>query len=494
MIRAVSEPSTSPAGSAPTPSTAQRTLRSTGAAWAIQLTKLLIGFGSKVALAWLLLPSTHGVYELALRIVTVAAAVRDLGLPYHLMRDARRPYGTVLAFVAASGTLLTVALVLAAPLFGVLDPGLPAVLRVYAVWVLLDGLAVVPRAFFERELEIGALVGPEIGRNVVVAVVAVGLAAMGAGVWSFVAGDLAGAALLAAWSWARTGGRMPHAVDRRLLPSLLRGSALLFLIWIAVQLVTNVDAFIVRWYGSADEVGLYAKAYWLVFLVAMLAYPRALFAALVETREDRPRFVELFRLAAIQLVACQVLASYFLLCNPERVLGTLLSAKWVAAADMLRVLAFVPFSYYFSYLGGEMLKAEHRDREWLAIELLNLASLVGFGVLLTRQYGPTGMAGANFLLLGNLVMAWEVRRVFASRFWPLVGELVLLLLVPAPIFGLAAWATASGSWARVGASLLATVLAGAWIATHHWHDFHIFFGRRGGATETTPVETGSAHA
>jgi len=411
-------------------------------------------------------------------VVTVAAAVRDLGLPYHVQRDPRRPFGTVLAFIATSGTLLTLLLIVAAPLFGALDPALPAVLRVYAVWVLLDGLAATPRAFFERELAIGSLVAPEIGRNLVVAVVAIALAASGAGVWSFVAGDLAGAALLAAWSWARAWRRMPRRVEGELLPDLLRKSFFLFLIWIAVQLVTNVDAFIVRWYGTATEVGLYARAYWLVFLVAVLVYPRALFPALVETREDHPRFLELFRLSSIQLVAFQVVASYFLVFNAERTLGTLLGASWVPAADVLRVLAFVPFSYYFSYLGGEMLKAEHRDREWLVIELLNLVSLVGFGVLLTRWYGAPGMAAANFLLLGNLVMAWEVRRIFARRFWRFAGELLLLLLVPLPLFALAAWATAPGSWARVIASLVAAALAAAWIGTHHWPDFRAFFGRR----------------
>ena len=58
-------------------------------------------------------------------------------------------------------------------------------LRVFAVWVLLDGLAVVPRAFFERELTIGNLIAPEIWRGIVIAAVAVGLAwrGWGSGAW-----------------------------------------------------------------------------------------------------------------------------------------------------------------------------------------------------------------------------------------------------------------------------------------------------------------------
>src|SRR3954468_15106358 len=120
--------------------TEQRVLRSTFASYAIQFARLGINFGVKIALGRLILPEGHGLYELALRIVTVASAVRDLGLPYHLVRDKRRPYGTVLAVTATLGVLITLLLIAAAPATGRFNPELPLVLRVFAVWVLLDGL------------------------------------------------------------------------------------------------------------------------------------------------------------------------------------------------------------------------------------------------------------------------------------------------------------------------------------------------------------------
>jgi polysaccharide transporter, PST family len=468
----------------PPATTEQRVLRSTAASWAIQLARLGVNFAARIVLLRLVLPEGHGVYELALRLVTVAAAVRDLGLPYHLVRDPRKPYGTVLAFVTASGALLTLVLAGAAPWLGAIaphTPQLPGVLRVFAIWVFLDGLAVVPRAFFEREITIGALVAPEIWRGVAVAVVSVALAWAGWGYWSFVAGDLAGAALLAAWSWWKAWGRIPLHVETALLPDLLRKSRLLFLIWIAVQLVTNVDAFVVDWFREATTVGLYTKAYWIVFLVAIVAYPRALFPTLVELLPHRDRFVEMFRLSVVQLVGCQSLASWFLLFNAETTLRVLCGPRpqWQAAAPILRVLAFIPLSYYTSYVGGEMLKAEHRDRQWLVIELLNLASLVGFGVLLTSRWGAPGMAAANFLLLGNAVMAWEVWRVFgARRFARLLGDVALLLLAPLPLFVLAAWWLPAASWTRFAASLVAAAVGGAILAARHWSAFRSFFATR----------------
>ena len=414
--------------------TAERFLSSTVASYRSLFVRVLVTFAARVLLARLLLPEAHGLYELALRIVTIAGAVRDLGLLYHLMRDPRRPYGTVLAFSSISGLGISLALVLGAPLAGTLDPRLPEVLRVFAAWVFLDGLVGVPRAYFERQLEIGRLVGPEIARGLATAVIAVGLALAGWGVWSLVAADLAAAALFAAMVWARAWGRVPLAVEPRLLPELLRRSNLLFLVWVVFQLVNYIDVFIVGGHADAATVGQYARAYMLAFLVSPIVYPRALLPALVEYRDDPARFAATYRMATVFLVSCQVLGGYFLFANAERVVALVLGPQWEPAAALLRVLCLVPAVDAFSELGGEVLKVRHEDRLWLGILLLNLASLVVFGVLLTRRYGALGMAGANFLLLGNLVMAWRLGRIFGRAFLPVLRDLGFVYLAPLPLF------------------------------------------------------------
>ncbi|MGE5233633.1 MAG: oligosaccharide flippase family protein [Acidobacteriota bacterium] len=468
-------------------STEERVLRSTFASYAIQLARLGINFGAKLALARLVLPEGHGVYELALRIVTLASAVRDLGLPYQLVRDRRKPYGTVLAFTAGTGALLTLLLIAIAPLCGGLNPDLPLVLRVFAVWVLLDGLAVVPRAFYERELTIGKLIGPEIWRGLVIGVVAVGLAALGWGVWSFVVADLAGAAVLAAYSWVKAWHKIPLAVDFELLPDLVRRSFLLFLIWMTLQLVTYIDVYIIEWFRDASTVGLYARTYGIAFLVATLVYPRAFFPTLMEYLPDRARFVEFFRLSTVQLLGCQVVASYFLFFNPEKTIRILLGEDWAAAAPILRVIAFIPFFDQFTMLGGEMLKAEHRDRSWLWIEVLNLVSLVGFGILLTARFGAVGMGAANYLLAGNLLMLREVGRVFGARLRRLLADLAQLYLIPLPFFLLAAWLLPAASWSRFAASLVAAALAAGALVLRYWKSFHGFFRGPAGPPAAEPT-------
>jgi len=465
------------------PGTPRRFLASSLASYWSLGVRLIVGFAAKVVLARLLIPEEHGLYELALRIVTIAAAARDLGLIYHLIRDERRPYGTVFGFTVASGALVTGALVLGAPLAAGLDPELPGVLRVLALWVFLDGLTGVPRTFFERELRIGRLVWPEIARGLLAAGLAIGLALAGAGVWSFVAADLAAAGLFAALVWYRARGELPLSFEPALIPGLLRRSSGLFLVWLLYHLVIHVDPFVVRAFEDAAAVGQYVRAYMLAFLVRQIVFPRALLPALVEYRHDPDRFHAAFRVGTVFLLSCEVVAGYFLFFNAEKVVEVVLGPQWGPAVLLLKILCFVPFLDVFSELGGDVLKVRHEDRLWLLILGLNLASLVAFGAAFTSRWGPPGMAAANFLLLGNLLMAWRMARIFARGFGRLLADMALIYLVPLPLFGAAALLPAA-SWWRLAASAAAAAAGMGLLAWRFWRPVRLFLGGRVAAAGT----------
>ncbi|HET9228492.1 MAG TPA: hypothetical protein VFR31_17580, partial [Thermoanaerobaculia bacterium] len=126
--------------------------------------------------------------------------------------------------------------------------------------------------------------------------------------------------------------------------------------------------------------------------------------------------------------------------------------------------------------------AQHRDRVWLGVMLLNLVSLLGFGIAFTQRWGAAGMGAANYLLVGNLWMAWEVARVFGSRFRQLAGDLVLIYLVPLPFFALSAWIFQADSWPRFAASVVAAALAAGLLLLRYWMPFRAFFGPTSGTS------------
>src|SRR5581483_4054091 len=72
------------------------------------------------------------------------------------------------------------------------EPKLTLVLRVLLLLLPLRGLGMVPSALIERELAFARRARGELGGAFVQAATAIPLAALGAGVWSLVAGQLAG--------------------------------------------------------------------------------------------------------------------------------------------------------------------------------------------------------------------------------------------------------------------------------------------------------------
>lgn len=463
--------------------TERRFLHSTVAAYGSQLARIVIRIAGDLLLARLLLPTRHGLFDLAFGIVLIAGIVRDLGLPYQLVRDERRPYGTVFLWTAGAGLVLTLGLALGAPLFAGLDPGLPAVLRVYALFVLLDGLAVVPKVFFERELEVGRLVLPEVLRGLTMAAVSITLAVLGQGVWSLVAGQLAGAALFAAMLWHRARGRIPLDIQPRLLPDLIGRSMTLFFIALMALPVPYVSRFVIGGIFPGRQgtflLAQYGKAREWGFRLQELIQPavaRVLYPALVAFRGERERFFGAYRIGTISILALETLAAYFLFFNAEIVLlRILIGPQWAPAVPILKILCFVPLLDPFSRLGGEVLKTEGEDRAWLVSVVLSFASLVGFGILLTRLLGVEGMAWANYLLLGNWLLAWRVWRVLGTEFWKLTRDLLFVYLLPLPLFLGVAWVFPAESWPRLGASVVAGALVAGVYVWRFRGPFRMFF-------------------
>jgi len=459
--------------------TEKRFLSSTIAAYGSQIGRAVVRAGSDILLARLILPKDHGLFELALGVAVIAGIFRDLGLTYQLVRDERQPYGTVLAWTGGVGAILAAAVALAAPLFSGFGGGrLPAVLPWFSLYILLDGLSVVPKLWFERRLEVGRLVLPELLRGLTIAAVAIALAFRGAGVWALVAGELTGAALYAVLLWRRAWGKIPLDVDLSLLPGLLSRSWVLFLIALAALPMPYVARFALSSKGDA-EVGYFGKARGWGFRLQELVLPavsRVLYPALVEYRNDRPRFLGAYRLGTVSILALETLAAYFLFFNAHLVLvGILLGPAWGPAVPILRALCFVPLTDPFSRLGGELLKVEREDRIWLAVVLLNFASLVGFGVPLAHRFGGVGIAWAHFLLLGNLLMTWRIAKICGPEFWRIARDLAFVYLLPLPLFAAIAWLLPEGSWLRLGASVLATGLAGLGYLARFRRPFRDYF-------------------
>ncbi len=424
---------------------ASRFLHSAGAATFSQLWRVGVTLVIHLVLRRLVPREDWGLYDWAEVVFLVLGAVRDLGMPAHAVRSPSKPFGNLLAHQAGWGAGFAILVFFAAPVVALAfrgsHPLVVPVLRLMILFMFFEGLALVPLFWFERQLEVGRAVVPELVRNLCYAVVAVSLALDGRGVWSMVIAQVSASAVFAAMLWWRARGRMPLTWLKGQTLALIRKSAPLALIWLIILLVRYVDRLIIGYRFSAEALATYSFAYWAAFIVPTIFLQpvgRAAYPAFVAYSGEPARQLGTYRLSTLVLLGLEVPAAYFLFVNAELVLGLIGGGQWVGAPDYLRILCFAPLCDPLSRFGGELLATRGGDRLWVIASATTLVAFFTLGVVLTGLLGPRGMAWANYAPLGALVMAWAVRGLSPGDFSGLLRDLAWLYVVPAPFFA-AAW-------------------------------------------------------
>jgi PST family polysaccharide transporter len=305
-----------------------------------------ITVGSTLVLAHLLVPKDFGLIALASMVTSFLSWFGDLGFARTLVlrQDLdRRGQGTLLTLVVTSSLAAMLLAVGVSPLvalaFG--EPRLTALLSALSGVLAFGGVALFYEALLERELQFRRrFVGYGV-QAATSAVVSISLAAAGAGVWSLVAGQVAGFAMFA----LTLAGLAPHRVrprfERDLVSDLFRTSRGFLGQGIANFIRSNTDYVVVARTFGAGQLGYYSMAYRLCDLSwTGIAAPtaRVTFAAFARARhrgEDiRPAFMSVLQMVA--LVGCPF--GVLLSSASEPITRVLLGEKWLPMIGPLSVL------------------------------------------------------------------------------------------------------------------------------------------------------------
>jgi O-antigen/teichoic acid export membrane protein len=288
-----------------------------------------------------------------------------------------------------------------------------------------------PLAVFYRKLDFRRqrmlqAVDPLVGTSVMI-----GLAAAGAGYWSFVIGTLAGAWAVALVVWQASPYRLALRYERGTLrqylgfswPLLVGGFATLGLFYgiylegNAVIGVAALGAFtlagnIVQFTDQADDI------------ITATLYP-----AVCAVKERLALLSEVFvksnRLSLMWAVPFGVGVALFASDLARLILGP----RWSAAVPVLAIMGLVTAVHHVGYNWGAFVKA--RGTTWpLAVSAVVVNSVVvGSSVFLMARYGVTGLGLA--FALGEAV-GFVIRGVWLVRFFPGVRILSHLVRAFAP--------------------------------------------------------------
>ncbi|WP_218079546.1 oligosaccharide flippase family protein [Anthocerotibacter panamensis] len=381
--------------------------------------------GAQVLLARLLLPTDFGLWAMVLVVHTLSGLFRDTAIAQVLVQrgleDRRRTdavYSLGVNVALALGALQALAGFPLAQFFGVAQLW-PLAAAAGLVFVLGAG-AGAHGAVLQRELKFRELALCDLGSTLARFGVALALAALGLGVWSFVWGELAAGLVDALLKRYWSGYRFHY--QRRLDPEALRevrGFVMgILAINLAVQANTNGDNLVIGRLLGTQALGYYSVAYQLAMVpvFALSQINRVNFAVLAQ--KDRKQqgiyltqALELYALAAAPVYAIAWLVAPW-------AIPLLYGSPWQQAVPVFQGVLIFAYARGFMALLGTALNALDRTGvnaaiNWALVPLSIPAYILG------AHWGIAGVAVAVALVMGVGATGWFWWATCRSAGWPL---------------------------------------------------------------------------
>ncbi len=405
-----------------TPSSAEaRALRSTG--W------VALGLGAKqvasmlalFVLARILDPKDLGLVALAWSVLYFVEQIQETGVGsalIHRRRDVERAAASALLYAPAASVVLYLVVFAVAPLAArfLHAPDLVDVLRVMALVLVFRGLAVVPGAILERNLDFRARTVAEFTSALVQTAAFIGLAVAGFGVWSLVLGNLIAAAVQTILYWRFVPWRpSPRLASRQIMLELMRYGRFVGAHNILSVVNNTVDNVVVSRVLGTASVGLYSVAFRLANLpnsVIGVIVTRPMFALYSTLQHDRPAVRGAYVRTLQRLALLSLPATVGLAVAAEPIVRVLLGDKWLDAVPALRILAIYALVKPFGSVSAEALKGIGAPHWTVVFDVAHVAVVVPALVVLTNAFD---LAGAAISMVLGIVAATVPAVVVTAR-------------------------------------------------------------------------------
>jgi len=416
----------------------------------------LLGYGATrvgsllttFVLARLLVPDDFGIVAFSSLLIAAVLLFGTLGLVSAIVvrQDlGREQLRTALALTTITYAVCAAVIVAISPIASDLldQPDASSVLRGLAIPVVFGGVTWFYAAVLQRELEFGRQFACLAGRVIGTAAISIPLAASGVGVWSLVAGQIAGAAVYTVMLVALSPYHVKPGFDAQAARTLW-GSGWGFMLQGGLSFVEqNADYAVVGTKLGSGALGLYSMAYrigeipynFIVEPVSQATFPG--FARMRSRSEDvSGAFLTTLRLTSACAVPLGLIASG----AADPLVDSILGPKWHGMIGLLQILGL-----------------------WGSIRIVQgtigwFVNSLGFSHLVGTSYAVV-VAVSIPLLIGAAELGGT-----KGVAWVMVGNIVALTAIVGAIAHRRAGVAARDQWRAVRPSILGALPA--WLATY----------------------------
>lgn len=441
-----------------------------GAGWTaigFGLNKLVI-FGTSAVLAHLLTPREFGLVAIAMVIVGYVERLSEGGLESAVITfpgPDRRVFDHALGISLVLGVSAAIIGLITAPLIGSVfsEPDATPVVAALSILYLTTSVRQTLAGALARRMQFARRVGPELARGLTKAVVMVGMAFAGFGVWALTIGHLVGAGVGLVAYWLAVGERVRPRLSRPTTPALFRLGLSFSAVSLLGTVLQNIDYVMLGIRADSAAVGFYSIGFripeFTVLAIPVVASHSlmASFSRLTENPVEMAKgYLMSLRLLAVILVPVGVGMALV----ADDTVPLLFGDRWDRSVPVVQLVGFYGVAVGLAFPFGDAIKAAGKARVLvqfasarlvLAIPVLWVAAGRGLRELAAAQLLMAVAGLAVTLVLARHLLQVSLEAQMASLRGAIIAALVMVAAVSMVRSGLAPGPL----------RLVASVLAGA---------------------------------
>jgi lipopolysaccharide exporter len=404
------------------------TVKGTAWSYASFVTVRVPALVTTIVLTRLVAPSDFGVIAIGLVILTYLDALNEFGISSAVIYsaddgDAELSVAFWLSMLTGIGAALLMT-AFAAPIAAAFDePRLRTVLPVLSLAFVLNSIGSVHIAVLKKRLQFRQLVPVDIARAALKAIVAIGCAFAGWGVWSLVAGQLAGELAGSTAVWIRLKWRPSFVWDRAVVHRVLGYGAHIMGVGLLGALLADVDYLIVGRRLGSQQLGFYAVGFRLPELAVMgvcYAVSATMFPVLTRLRRDPQAMAQGLAKSLRVLALVTVPIGVGIALTSRDFVATFYGERWEPTGRVMPFIALYAVVFSITFVCGDVYKAVGRPGILTAmgaarfpLAVVALILVVGHGIV---WVAATQLALMTTNMIVQMIVAHRVLGIPLSLF------------------------------------------------------------------------------
>lgn len=400
-----------------------------------QLGRQGMQFVTIALLARLLNPDDFGLMGMATVVTGFIALFKDLGTASATIQQQELSPSLLSGLFwvnAAIGLLAAALLYFCAPVLAIFyqEPRVMPLLQFLSCTFIISGLGTLHQALLQRELAFARLAQVELVATLSGAVVGIGAALAGQGVWSLAYQTLAMTTVTTTLAWVVLRWRPSLSFNLQELRGIASYSLNLTGFNLFNYFARNADYLLIGRYLGAVELGYYTLAYRLMLyplqnIASVVA--RVMFPVYSRLQDDNPRFRRTYlRIAgAIALVTFPLMLGLLALATPF--VQVVFGETWQPVVILLQILAPLGMAQSIVTLIGSIYQAKGRT-DWLFRWGLVASTLFVLAFVVGLRWGVVGVAVAYAITF--ITLSYPAQAIPFKLIGLRVGDLMAVLWPP----------------------------------------------------------------